>query len=218
MVFKGGARDNKVYAVIAIFIILIIVIAVFFSTNRLTDAIIEEDILGETWNEDLTERDSYSGFLGLEKWVSYTYSNDNRDYPAYVSVTSFKTLFMMNEEEIRAKTLETIEQASEQSIILDEATKITGERVTDNGHKTYYIVYNGSDTSQNPFEEIKIIGETWNCGVSGSSIICIGFAQITDDSATNTDYWEKIIKDAEGTFGLGDHQGEDGLIFNVKCH
>ena len=218
MAFKGGARDNKVYAIIAIFIVLIIVIAVFFSTNRLTAAIIEEDILGESWNEDLTERDSYSGFLGLEKWVSYTYANDNRDYPAYVSVTSFKTLFMMNEEEIKAKTLETLEQASEQNIVLDEASKVSGTRASNNGHKTYYFTYNGSDTSQYPFEKIKIIGETWNCGVSGSSVICIGFAQITDDSVTNTDYWEDIVKDAEGTFGLGEFQGEDGLLFNVKCH
>jgi len=33
-----------------------------------------------------------------------------------------------------------------------------------------------------------------------------------------TTYWAKIIRDEEGTFGEGEFQGADGLIFNVKCH
>ena len=80
-------------------------------------------------------------------------------------------------------------------------------------------------------DKIYYIGETWNCGVSGTAIICIGYAQITDniDNNSNENYenFAKIIKDKEGTFReyfrnkVSDElifQGENGLIFNVKCH
>lgn len=218
MAFKGGSRDNKIYAVIAIFIIVVIVLAVLFSANELNEAKIEDFILGDVWSEDISERDNGSRLLGLEKWISYTYRNNDSIFPAYVTVTSIKTLFMMSEDELRDQTLDTIQKASEQGIVIDEDTKITGERTLDNEHKTMYIIYNGNDTSKEPYEEIKIIGETWNCGTSGTSIICIGFAQITNNSQTNTTHWAKIIRDKEGTFGLGDFQGTDGLLFNVKCH
>jgi len=213
--FKGESTDNKIYAVIAIFIIVVIVLAIFFSSNQLTEAYIEDSILGATWSEDINERAGDSQLFGLEKWASYTYKNNDGRFPAYVTITSIKTLFMMNEDELRDQTLNTIKQASEQGIFTSEETKITGERVLANGHKTRYMVYDGNDTLG---ETIKIVGETWNCGSSGTSIICIGFAQITNNSETNTSLWTKIIRDKEGTFGLGDFKGEDGLIFNVKCH
>lgn len=220
--FKGGSRDNKVYAVIAILIIIVLIIAIFFSTNQLTPAIIEDDILGDSWSEDLEERNGSSHFWGLEKWASYTYRNYNDNYPAHVTVTSFKTLFMMNEDELKDRTLETIEQASEQGIIIDEGSMSTGVRALYNGHKTSYIIYDGNDTSKEPFEKIKIIGESWNCGTSGTSIICIGLAQLTDNAHNNSDlnmvYWQKIIKDKEGVFGLGAYKSDDGLLFNIKCH
>ena len=39
MAFKGESTDNKIYAVIAIFIIVVIVLAIFFSSNQLTEAL-----------------------------------------------------------------------------------------------------------------------------------------------------------------------------------
>ena len=215
MVFKGDSREYKIYGVIAIFIIVVIVLAIFFSSNQLTEAYIVDNVLDANWSEDINERESDSRLWGLEKWGSYTYKTSDSKFPAYVTITSIKTLFMMNEDDLKDQTLNTINQASEQGIFLKEDTKITGERVLSNEHKTIYIVYEGNNTLG---EMIKIIGETWNCKISGTSIICIGFAQLTNNSVTNTTYWTKIIKDKEGTFGLGDFKGEDGLIFNVKCH
>ena len=219
MSFKGGNRENKIYAVIAIFIIVVIVFAVlwFFCTNQLTAAYIENYILGDAWSEDLGERDGDSQFCALEKWASYTYKNNDNSFPAYITVTSIKTLFMMSEEDLRDQTSDTIKQALEQGIVIDEGTMITGVRALDNGHKTAYIIYDGNDTSNEPNERIKIICESWNCGTSGNSVICIGFAQVTNTSEINMAHWAKIIKDKEGTFGL-DLKADDGLIFNVKCH
>ena len=222
MAFKGGSRENKIYAVIALLIIIIIIIAVFFSTNQLTEAKIDDHILGDVWSEDIGERDGDSQLLGLEKWISYTYKNNNIDFPAYITVTSIKTIFMMSEDDLKVQTLNTIKEASNRGIVIDEASMYTGIRTLNNGHKTTYVIYDGNDTSKEPNEIIKIIGESWNCGTSGTSIICIGLAQLTDNahnkSELNIIYWAKIIKDNEGTFGLGEYKGEDGLIFNVKCH
>ena len=218
MVFKGGSRDNKIYAVIALIIIIIIIWAVLLSRPPLEPAFIENNILGYDWSEDISERDEDSQLFGLDEWNSYTYKNKDSNFPAYLSVTTMKTLFMMSEDELRDQTLETIQKASDQGIILDEESRINGERVINNEHKTTYIIYSGNDTTKTPYEEIKIIGESWNCGISGTSIICIGLAQITNNSQTNTTYWAKIIRDNEGNFGLDDFKGIDGLLFNVKCH
>jgi hypothetical protein len=214
-------RDSLIYALITILIIVIIVFAFLFSTNRLVPAYVEDSILGAEWGEDIAERQGSSSIMGLEKWASYTYRNNNDTYPAYVTVTSMKTLFMMNENELFSKTVETINSASGDGIVIDEASRETGSRALANGHKTYYVIYDGNDTSKNLNETIKIIGETWSCEVSGTSVICIGFAQITDNAHSNSSVnftcWSKIISDGSGILGPN-YQKDDGLIFNVKCH
>ena len=116
----------------------------------------------------------------------------------------------INEDDLLKTTEDTLKEASEQGIIIDMDTKISGIRELGNRHKTTYIIYNGTDNSKEPTELIKIVGESWNCGGSGTSIICIGISQITDNANNNTiidtTFWEKIISD------------NTGLIFNVKCH
>lgn len=221
MAFSDEKKDNRIYLAVAIFIIVVIIFTIFLSTNQLTSAKIEDDALGFTWIEDIRERDSGSGFLGLEKWASFTYKNNNVTYPAYVTVTSFKTLFMMNEQELKNKMEETIKESNTQGVSVDLQSRITGERTISNGHKTLYVIYDGNYTLNQVNEKIKIIGETWNCGKSATSIICIGYAQITDNAHNNTNfdftYWIKILKDENGTFG-SDYKGGNGLLFNVNCH
>ena len=125
----------------------------------------------------------------------------------------------MSENELIDQTLETIQKAAEQGVILDEDAKITGERTLNDGHKITYTIYDGNDTSMDPYERVKIIGESWNCGTSGTSVICIGFAQITDNlhdnSESNLTHWEKIVGSNAGFLGFF---SDNGLIYNVKCH
>ncbi len=217
MFFKGEGKNSKLYAIITIIIIIIVILTVF-STNQLTKAYISDKFLS-SWTEDIEERDGDDNFFGLEKWASFTYRNNNNSYPAYVSVTSIKTLFMMKEDDLYAKTLETINNAKKSGIDLDKGSIVEGRRNIKYGHESMYVIYSGNDTSKDPFEKIKIIGETWNCVISGSSIICIGFAQITDNlhnkTKPNFTYWEKIVGDNVGSLG---YFNDNGLIYNVKCH
>ena len=220
MAFIGERRENILYISIAIVIIVIIAFSLLFSSRNLTKAYVEDKILGD-WIEDISERQGGSQTFGLEKWGSYTYRNNNVSYPAYITITSFKTLFMMSENQLLDKTIETIIKASNKGIIIDEKTRIDGSRVLRNEHKTTFIIYNATDSNNERYQKIKIIGETWNCGVSGTSIICIGVSWITNNSIDNSKidliYWSNIINDKEGTFGI-DYKNENGLIYNVKCH
>ena len=221
MISEGGAGETRIYALIAVFIIVVVIFAIVFSNNQLNTAYIHHDFLGVDWCEDIGERDSGSQLLGLEKFSSLTYRIDGK-YPAYLTIMTIKTLVMMSENELRDKTAESIEQTLEKGIVVDKATEVSGGRMLKNEHNTMYVMYDGNDTSKNPPEKIKIIGEVWSCGTSGTSVICIGVAQITDNlhdnSEVNISHWEKIVRDEVGTFGTGDFQGEDGLIYNVICH
>ena len=86
MIFKGEGKNSKLYAIITIIIIVIIILTVF-STNQLTKAYISDKVLS-SWIEDIEERDGDDNFFGFEKWASITYRNNNKSYPAYISVTS----------------------------------------------------------------------------------------------------------------------------------
>jgi len=210
VVFKGGEKENRIYIIIALIILVVIIFTVFFSSNSLNKAFIQDSALGSKWYEDIEERTEKSQLFGLENFASFTYRNKNSSYPAYVTVTSIKLIFMMNEDDLQKTTENTIDDASNKGILIDKNTKISGVRELNLGHKTTYVIYNGTDSSKEPAEKIKIIGESWNCGSSGTSIICIGFAQITDyannNSKLDTTFWDKIISE------------NNGLILNVKCH
>jgi hypothetical protein len=218
---EDGARDNRIYVIIAVFIIAVVFFAVVFSSNQINTAYIEHDYLGVDWCEDIGERDSGSQLLGLERFSILTYRVDNK-YPAYLTIMTIKTFVMMSENDLRDKTVELIEQALEKVLVVDKSTEISGGRMLKNGHNTMYVIYDGNDTSKNPPEQIKIIGEVWSCGKSGTSVICIGVAQITDNlhgnSEVNISHWEKIVRDEAGSFGSENLLGEDGLIYNVICH
>jgi hypothetical protein len=220
---KDGLRGNRVYIVVAAFVIIVIVLAVLFSGTEIYPAYVPDDVR-EGWSEDVAERMIDSKLFGLESWRSFTYRNNDTSYSAYLTVTTMKTFFMMNENELKEKTKQTIiEKASEQNIKIDEETEISGERTLKNGHDTMYVMYNGTnnithESLGNIYEQVKFIGETWNCDKSSTSIICIGYAQVTDNahnsSELNLKYWNKIISDKDSTFT----KNPAGLIFNVKCH
>ena len=216
---KGDVGENLVYLAVAVFVILIVVYAVFFSGRDLTPAYVPDDFLVDGWSEDLLERDSGSSFFGLESWCSIVYKFDGL-YPASLTVSSYKTLFMMNEDDLREKTMDAIVEASGHGILVDNSSELSGERFLKNGHSTMYIIYYGNDTSKTPVESITVIGEVWNCGVSGKSIVCIGIAQVTDNlnnnTAVNTTSWSKIVGDENGV--IDDLVDGDGLIYNIICH
>ena len=213
-----GAGETRIYAIIAVFVIFVIILTVIFSGTSFSHAYVDATVLTDGWRENPEEREGASQWFGGWRSITYTFEGD---YPANLTVITYKMLVLMSEQELQQKTEDAIENAIQQDIVVDNDTMVTGERLLQNEHMTSYVVYNGTDESKNPHEQIKIIGEVWNCGTTGVSIVCIGIAQITDnahnDSTIDTDSWYKIIRDVQGTFGI-DVKGDDGLIDNVICH
>jgi hypothetical protein len=216
---KNRSHDTWLYGILAVFIVLVVVGAVVISGRSFTPAYIPDKILGSTWTEDLSRRQSGEQLLGLERWSSVTYRVEGR-YPAYLTVTTIKTLVMLNEEFLQEKTMETLEGAIKDGIEINLSSAVSGERTIQSGFTTRYTIYNGTDTSTMPPEQVKLIGEVWTSGLAGTAVICIGYAQISDfahnSSTLHSEWWSNIIRDEQGTFGDA-FQGADGLIDNVVC-
>jgi hypothetical protein len=154
--------------------------------------------------------------MGLEKWCNSVYEIKGK-YPASLTVTTIKSLLLSDEKEINTKIQETIKENFKDTVYLNESSKITGERILNNSHKTKYTIYEGFNVQNQ--NKLKIISEVWNCGESGSSIICIGIAYISNEGnpfSYNTENWRKIINDPSGS--IESISGENGLIYNIKCH
>ena len=200
---------NKKILIIVTFILLLIL--TFSGCVTLSRAYIPDSIINNGWHENTALRNTGSQFLGLEKWSSSTYEINGK-YPATLTVTTLKTLILPDEGELQNRITETIEETFKNRIQLNES--IVGERTIVKQHKTIYTLYNGTDKIDG--KKVKIIGEVWNCGSSGTSIICIGFAYISDADIENTENWEKIVMDPQAT--IENIIGEEGLIYNIACH
>ena len=186
----AGENKKHIWMIIALMLVLLVA---FSGCVNISCSYIPDLVITDGWHENLALRNTGSQFLGLEKWCGSVYEINGK-YPASLTVTTIKTLILTDEEELQKKTIETIEETFQDSIQLNESNKLTGERTILKKHKTMYMTYDGIDTNRN--EKIKIIGEVWNCGTSGTSIICIGIAYITNNgnpTIKNTENWQKIV-------------------------
>ncbi len=174
---------------------------------ELREAYIPSNILTNGWNENIGDREQGSNYFGLEKWFSETYENKD----ASLTVTTIKTLIMMDMKKLSKKVDEDIlSSCGERRITVDMNSRIQGERIIKEGHKTTFIIYNGSKEDR----LYRIIGEVWSCSKSGTSIICLGIIDMS--SIYGELNWEKIVGDPYGN--IDDIKRDDGLIYNVNCH
>jgi hypothetical protein len=229
VVFGREKTGNWFYVGIAIFIVVLILLTALFCTNTLFKAYIDDHFLVNGWLES-GDRSYNEQFFGLEKQSTFKYivgGNSYEKYTAFLTVTSIKTIFMINEQELLDKTIETIfNAAGARNITITNSSQFTSSRFLKNGHNTFFIVLNGTQKKDGFVEKVKIIGETWNCAYSGTSIICIGVAQTTDikngNYSENFFHWAKITGDEKGTFNeiynYNKYIDSNALIFNVKCH
>lgn len=209
----AGENNKHIWKIITLLFILLVL---FSGCVNINCAYIPDMIITDGWYENLSLRNTGSQFLGLEKWCSSVYEINGK-YPATLTITTLKTLILTDEEELYKKITETIEKTFQDRVKLNISTKHNGARSLEKKHQTLYTIYDGFSINKN--EKIKIIGEVWNCGNSGISVICIGIAYITNNenlSIENTDSWQKIVMDPSGA--IENSTGKEGLIFNIHCH
>jgi predicted small secreted protein len=200
--------ENKNLSLLLLFALLFIFLVASSGCLGLTYAYVPDPVVLDGWYENTSLRNTGLQFLGLEKWCSLVYEIDSL-CPASLTVTTLKTLVLPDEEKIYGEIIRMIEETFKGKMELHNST-IRGMRRVLKNHETLYVIYNGSDTC-------KVIGEVWNCGTSGTSIVCIGVAYVTcDEKPVFEKNWRKIVMDPTGTIdGL---VGESGLIYNVRCH
>lgn len=206
-------KEMKKYILLSIACLFFILILLSGCVD-LTCAYIKNSAITDGWYENTALRNTGTQFLGMEKWCSVTYEINGK-YPASLTVTTLKAIVLPDEKEIKKKTIKTIEETFSDTIQLKENS--SGERIIQNNHKTSYVIYDGFDINKN--ESVKIIGEIWNCATSGTSVICIGLAYITNNEILDVeklDNWQKIIMDSKGK--INGFIGNYGLIDNVCCH
>ncbi|MEM0467515.1 MAG: hypothetical protein QXX20_08015 [Candidatus Thermoplasmatota archaeon] len=175
---------------------------------------IPNQFLVDGWYENTGLQNTGLQLFGFEQWVSVTYEVHGR-FPALLTITTVKTLLLANEEQLFIKTKQNLEQTFTCAIRILNQTE--GQRFNAQAHHTYFVVYTGIHLKTN--ESVRIIGEVWNCGVTGSSIICVGIAHLTNANypqQQNLDQWQMLVADPQGT--IDGFNGSTGLIYNVCCH
>jgi hypothetical protein len=216
--------DSKIilkFGIISILIFIIILLFIFFNNSITNIAYVNQDYLDDEWFENLEFRTIDTRLFGLEKWITIRY-DINSNYTTYLTITTVKTLVLLDENELSDKIEDIIESMLDKGIIIDKNSKINGERFLESGHKSIYKIFDGVNNKKKPNEKVKIIAEIWNCGIESKTIITLGYSQITDNyhnnSNINYEYWQKIVGDQVGTFGEDNYIRNDGLIYNIVCH
>ncbi len=175
--------------------------------------------LPSTWYENKALHETGTTSYGMETWETITYETHG-SYPASLSITTIKTWMLMDEEDLFHRTNTTILTTLNDYLEINISSQQHGERQLENNHQTKYITYRAIDPSKKPAEQMRIIGELWNCGTSGASIICIGISYITNTTnnitLTNTSNWDTIIQDPTGS--ISESPQENGLIYQIVCH
>jgi hypothetical protein len=180
---------------------------------ELKTSYIPPDMLPNGWFEVSSLHNTGIEFLGFEKWSSVTYEVQGK-INGLLTINTINTLVLTDEKDLLIYVNKTVN-----SIFKDRGTLIEvwrGNRDLSTKHTSQYIIYQSENNSLNQL--FRIIGEVWNCGVSGASIICIGFVyredgsnQLLDESSA----WAALIGDPIGTI---DGHLNKGLIYNIKCH
>lgn len=190
-----------------IFVPLVLVIFAVSVSGCLSlrEAYVPDYILKNGWRENTEKEERGTGLFGFEKWSIKVYEKSD---VAWLTITTLKTLFLYEKKKLLDMVVKGIErECKDKEIQLEEVGG--GSRELMNGHKSKFVLFNGTD-GENRY---KIIGEVWACAQSGTSIMCIGMAKVSEIEGLVA--WKELVRDPNGSIeGL---KGE-GLIYCVKCH
>jgi len=214
-------KHMLIILVVLILGLLSIVFVILQNSINIPVAHIPGEILSDEWYEDASLRTSRSYLFGFEQCRSVTYKFKNNDSSAILVIITVKSLGSLSTNELAEKMDYFLQYyTKDKGIIINESSKRSGERVHPNGHKTTYMILRGERQYENITFNIRLISEAWNCDVSGTSVICVGYSYTTYKSETrvyeDNSRYKRIVEDQQGSIdGL---RGDKGLISNVVCH
>ena len=204
-------RELKIYPIICTLLIFNII---FLSgCVELKTAYIEPEKLSTGWIEVTALKNTVIESFGFEKWSSVTYEYQDT-LKGIITVSTINTLVLTDENDLLDYVNSTVFSIFKPKGQLLEIEH--GHRSLLTKHTSQYIIYqleNKSTTISG-----RIIGEVWNCGVAGTSIMCMGFVideNTTNEILANSIVWSQIVGDPNGSI---EDNVYDGLIYQIKCH
>ena len=204
-------RDSKLFPTICT--ILIFFIILLSGCVELKTAYIQPENLPTGWIEVTALKNTVIETFGLEKWSSVTYEYKD-DLQGIITISTINTLVLTDENDLLDyvnSTVFSIFKPQGQVLKIEQ-----GSRSLLTKHTSQYLIYKLENKSRNSTG--RLIGEVWNCGVAGTSIMCMGF--IIDENTTNqmiknSGVWTQIVGDPIGSI---DDMVYEGLIYQIKCH
>lgn len=196
-----------------IFVLFLFLIIISSGCVELKTAYIEPDKLPPGWIEVTALKNTVIESFGFEKWSSVTYEYQEI-LKGILTISTINTLVLTDENDLLHYVNSTVYSIFENHGNLSLMHQ--GSRSLLTKHTSQYIIYQLHNKSTNITG--LIIGEVWNCGIAGASIMCMGFVideNSTNQSLENSDIWLQIVGDP---FGNIDGKLYEGLIYQVKCH
>ncbi len=204
-------RNSKLYPIICT--LLIIQILLLSGCVELKTAYIEPTKLPTGWIEVTALKNTVIETFGLEKWSSVTYEYQDT-LQGIITISTINTLVLTDENDLLDYVNSTVFSIFKPQGQIVEIKQ--GSRSLLTKHTSQYLIYKLENKSRNSTG--RLIGEVWNCGVAGTSIMCMGFIideNTTNQTIENSSVWSQIVGDPIGSI---DDAVYDGLIYQIKCH
>jgi hypothetical protein len=190
---------------------------------------------GSGWAADAGHSDAQpqSQSLGLVQRQTLAYTDDgkhgNGGYPANLALTTLKLFPTPSRDQLRDIVQQQVKEQSQAQGIQLGNQALQGSRTLADGHTTLFFVFTGTVTGQGSLftssnATAKILGEVWNCGEAGTSVVAVGLAQVGSASSLggiplqnqeNPQNWRELAADPHGS--IDNQQGGDGLVDNAVC-
>lgn len=191
---------------------------------------------GNGWErvENRSMSEPQSEWMGFKKEQVLVYQDratDGRGYPGTLTVVTLRAISAYSPEALKDLIKEQVRSRAEAAGLAVGGDPVEGTRTLADGSSTQYFVYSANVTKAGFFTQkdagAKLIGEVWNCEASRTSVVAIGFAQVSSRSTTaglllpggssgvKLDTWRELVADKDGAIeGI---KGERGLIDHVTC-
>ncbi len=172
-------------------------------------------IEGGAWGPKLTE-------------TAYTFDPDDGGppFPATLLIYSLREMNRRGVSELLRFTRDTVEDvANAQGIQLDPVENANGDREIGNGAKTMWFTRAGTVEASDLFtagESVRIVGEAWYDARSRTSIVAVGFAQVSGpgtipfQTLRDETTWVRIVGDPAGSIHAS--TTPQGFIYNTVSH
>lgn len=184
----------------------------------------------EGWRENTTARQSESAWMGAARVEARVWEDraGGAGHPGKLWVYTLRAPVSPSEDELVPRLRERIEsQARAQGIELGRPVG-EGERTLLNGLRSSWFAYNGTASSSSGLfsrdAEVRILGEVFACRPARTTVLAVGFAQVTDvrtvgglvrETDRDGTTWHEVAADPSGT--IESQRGSSGLAWNLVC-